>query len=284
MAPVLAALTTAILLGAFAARHFSARSAVLAGMALLATMPMMWRALGDLAPQLVLLPFVILWLLAADRFEATGRWLWIGIAGALLALMIYAHRAGVVMAPVYAAVGAAALMRRNDHVVAVAAFIAGFAIVSAPWAIEWLRDPAVVATAVKAYGLYDADRVNVLQGMREMGSWVGLTARSEVYWDCFNPVLLFFDGVFLFPLAVPLVRGLYHYVAYPRGSVDWMVVGAFVASPFCAALLAQPPVPARLLLMAPVAAIISTRGCYPGAFRTSVAGAPPGSAISATTA
>ena len=113
MAPVLAALTTAILLGAFAARHFSARSAGVAAIALLATMPMMWRALSDAAPQLVLLPFVIFWLLAADRFEATGRWLWIGIAGALLALMIYAHRAGIVMAPVYAAVGGAALMRRN---------------------------------------------------------------------------------------------------------------------------------------------------------------------------
>lgn len=125
----------------------------------------------------------------------------------------------------------------------------------------------------------------MLQGAREITSWVGLTVRSEVYWDCFNPALLFLgrgalaqsvigSTVFLLPFALPLVRGLIAYALHPRSAVDRLVLGSFLAAPAAAALIAQTPAASRLILLAPAAAIIATRGCYPGAFSTTAAGSP----------
>jgi hypothetical protein len=155
-----------------------------------------------------------------------------------------------------------------------AALSAGFVVILAPWLISWWRDPAAIAGLITAYGLFDADRLNLLQGIRDMGSWTSLTVRAEVYWDALNPALLFLDGVMWFPLAVPLVRGLVAYLTSRRGTPDWIVLATFFAAPAAIAVIGQPPVPGRLLLIAPAAAIIATRGCYPGAFKTTVAGSP----------
>ena len=110
----------------------------------------------------------------------------------------------------------------------------------------------------------------LLQGARELTSWIGLTVRSEVYWDSFNPAFLFLGPggliesvlrphVFSLPLIVPLGLGLVAYAKGPNRAADWIVLGALLAAPAAAALLAQPPVAARLLLLAPAVAIIATR-------------------------
>lgn len=273
MLPIAVTIASTMLLAAFAARHFaSARSGALAA-ALFATMPVVWLAARGGAPQVVLLPFILATLFCFDLFYRGEKRAWLLLAGGAAALMLYVHLAGLVMAPVYLAVGALVLLPRQDRTVTIGALVAGFALAASPWAIRWLREPGLLREAINAYGLYDADRFNLLQGMREITSWTGLTVRSEMYWDSFSPAVLFLgagnfqqsligSSVFLLPFAIPLVLGFAAYVLHPRGPVDKLVLGAFVAAPVAAALIAQPS-PPRLVLLAPAAAIIATRGCFP---------------------
>jgi hypothetical protein len=292
--PIVVTLVSMVLLAVFAVRHFASRRAGLIAVVLFAVMPVVWLAAGGGAPQLVLVPFLLAWLVCLDVFLRGGGAIWLAVAGASAAQMIYMHQAGLVMAPVYLAVAATVLLGRRDRIRAIVALAAGFALFALPWAVRAIRDPRPLTNAINAYGLYDAARFNPLQGMRELTSWIGLTVRSEVYWDCFNPALLFLgpgglasslvsSAVFLLPFAIPLVRGLFAYLFHPRDSMDLLVLGAFAAAPAAAALIAQPPSAPRLILLAPVAAIIATRGCYPGAFRTTAAGSPATPRISATT-
>ena len=93
-----------------------------------------------------------------------------------------------------------------------------------PFAIYLVLHPEYWRDRIMAHGLYDAHRYNLLQGAREMFSWVGLTARTEVYYDSFNPALLFLSGggieksltspqVFLLPFAAVIgTYGLLHIV------------------------------------------------------------------------
>ena len=295
MVAILSTLASVVLLAVFSARHFAGLRGGAISVALFAIMPLVWLASGGGAPQVILVPFLLAWLLCADVFVGGGKAIWVAMAGAALAQMIYMHQAGLVMAPVYLGVTAVVLLPRRDRIRALGALAAGFALIALPWAIATLRDPQTLRDAVNAYGLYDANRFNPLQGMRELTSWTGLTVRSEVFWDCFNPALLFLgrgtlaqslmgSSVFLLPFAIPLVRGLIAYVLSPRDAMDWLVLGAFVTAPAAAALIAQTPSAPRLILLAPVAAIIATRGCYPGALSTTAAGSPATPRTSAITA
>lgn len=319
MLPIVTTLAAVILVLGFATRHFASIKAGALASVLFATMPVVWLAFRGGAPQVVLLPFLLASLLLFDLFcRARSRhwlalgngwarrvpapilivtvllldWLhrrgnakWLLLAGATIAPMLYVHLAGVVMAPVYLAVGVLILLPRRDRLTAIGALVAGFVLVAGPFALALLRNPHLLAGPVNAYGLYDANRFNLLQGIRELTSWTGLTVRSEVYWDSFNPAVLFLgsggllqslfgSSVFLLVFAIPLVRGLVAYVFHPRGLMDWLVLATFLAAPAAAALIAQPPVAPRLILLAPAAAIIATRGCYPGARRTTAAASP----------
>ena len=277
MVPIAATIASTVLLAAFAARHFASARAGAIAAALFATMPVVWLAVRGGATQVVLLPFILATLFFFDLFYRDEKWTWLLLAGGAAALMLYVHLAGLVMAPVYLAVGALVLLPRQDRIVTIGALASGFALAALPWAIRWLRDPRLLTEAINAYGLYDADRFTLMQGMREMASWTGLTVRSEMYWDSFNPAVLFLgtgslaqsligSRVFLLPFAVPLVLGLVGYVLHPRGPIDKLVLWVFVAAPVAAALIAQPS-PPRLILLAPAAAIIATRGCFPALAR-----------------
>jgi len=273
MLPIAATIASTVLVAAFAARHFaSIRSAAIAA-ALFATMPVVWLAASGGATQIVLVPFILATLFFFDSFGRDGRRRWLVLAGAAAALMLYVHLAGIVMGAVYLALGAWVLLPRSDRMTTVGALAGGFALAASPWAIRWLRDPQPLRDAINAYGLYDANRFTLMQGFREMASWTGLTVRSEMYWDSFNPAVLFLGSgnlahslvgskVFLLPFALPLVLGLVAYLVHSRGPIDRLVLWAFVAAPAAAALIAQ-PTPPRLILLAPAAAIIATRGCFP---------------------
>jgi hypothetical protein len=285
---------TVVLIALLASRLFVQRGSAAVCAALFLTMPIAWTATQGGAPQIVLVPMLLAWLLSMEQYRRSGT-IWLpGIAGAVLALMPYLHQAGMVMAPIYLAITVLALAVHRARMTAIPAVLAGFAIVVTPWLVSWMRDPSTFAAAVTSYGLYDAGRFNVLQGLREITSWVGLTVRAEVYWEFLNPAMLFLSPepglaalwsapVFFLPFAIPLARGLAAYARGPRDVMAWLLLGAFLAAPAAAALIARPPVAARLILLAPIAALIATRGCYPGAFSTMDERSPATPAISAST-
>jgi hypothetical protein len=98
MPPIVATLTSALLLAAFSARHFSGARSALVCAALYLSMPVVWVSMRGEAPQVVLAPFVAAWLLAVDQYWRSRHARWLGLAGAIPAAMCYMHRAGPLMA------------------------------------------------------------------------------------------------------------------------------------------------------------------------------------------
>lgn len=256
------------------ARLLSSKLYGAAAAAFFASTPLVWLAARAGSEALYQLPIVIGWLVCIDRFRSEPRPLHLAAAGGLLALGLYTHPAAIVTMPVLLALSVVTLTALGGLPVSdrrLGAMLAAFVALAIPFAVYLALHPEHLHDRIMAHGLYDADRYNMLQGLREMFSWVGLTARTEVYYDSFNPALLFLSGggivksitnpqVFLPPFAVVLALGFHRILTHDSPPAAWLAVGGFFAAPIAAALTAQPPVPARLLLMAPCAAIIAAYG------------------------
>jgi hypothetical protein len=226
---------------------------------LFALTPLLWHQLQIEPASLYPLPFVVAWLVATGNIERTAG---SAVAGAALGLGVYTSYAAMVMMPLYLLLTIAVFAyARAVSLRQLAVCASAFAAAAAPLAFTMLRHPETFRNTVNAYHLYDADRFNVLQGIREMTSWVGLTARSEVYYDYFNPVFLFLNGgVLLLPLVVLVPAGLYRILTEDSRPLARLVLGGFIAAPFAASLSAQPPTARRILFLTPFAAIVATYG------------------------
>lgn len=191
--------------------------------------------------------------------------MWAGVvAGAVLGLGLYSSPAAIVMMPVYLALTVAIFAyRRVTSWTQLGVCVAAFAVAAAPLAVSWLRDPGLFRDLINAHHLYDADRFTVLQGIREMASWVGLTARSEVYWDYFNPAFLFLTrGVLLPPLVVLLPAGLFRLLRDEPSPLEQLLLAGFAVAPLAASLSAEPPVPGRIIFLTPFASVIAAIGLH----------------------
>ena len=240
--------------------RFSLIAILPAGLLLLT--PLLWQ-LADSNP-LALLPLlpVTAWLVASALWLQTRALAW-GIAvGVALGLGIYTSPAAIVMMAAFLATTLAILLQ--GRVVPwrqCATCLAAFVLCAAPLFVTWLRDPGVLRLAINSHHLYDADRYNMLQGLREVTSWVGLTARSEVYWDYFNPAFLFLTGGVLFPpLIVLLPVGLFALLREPSTPLTRLWLAGLAVAPLAAALTAEAPIPARAIYLTPFAAIIAAAG------------------------
>ena len=90
---------------------------------------------------------------------------------------------------------------------------------------------------------------------------MGLTARSEVYWDYFNPAFLFLTGSVLFPPVIVLLPlGLFALLREPTTPLTRLWLAGLAVAPLAAALTAEAPIPARALYITPFAAIIAAVG------------------------
>ena len=230
--------------------------------AILASTPLIWRQYQDAPSSLYVLPVIAAWLAAVAYFQATGSPVALPAAGALLGVGVYTSASAAVMMTVYLLLSVAAVPElRRPPFTGLALFVGAFAATAAPFGLSMILHPDRFRDIVNTAHLYDANRFNLLQGIREMASWLGLTVRSEVYWDYFNPAFLFLSrAVLLWPLAVLLPVGLYHVVDGQTTPVARLAVGGFLAAPFAASLSAAPPVPGRILCMTPFAAILAAYG------------------------
>jgi len=240
----------------------SGRSAGFVAATLFLLTPLLWMQARSEPASLIVLPFITGWLLAVSRAQSDGSAAWPAVAGACLGAAIYTSYASVVMMPLFlliaigAAVHARALSARRLGVM-----VAAFAVALIPFAVFLARHPDALHHTVTTFHLYDADRFNLRQGLREMASWIGLTARSEVYYDYFNPAFLFLTGrVLLFPMAVLLPAGLYQIMSCEDTVFARVALGGFLAAPFAASLTAEAPTPRRILFLTPFAAVVATYG------------------------
>lgn len=239
--------------------------------ALFATMPLVVHAVQHSQLFLMPVPFILAWLIAIECDRSAPDSPWMACAGAALGLGLLSHEAAFVMMPALLAltlalaIAAAGFDRRH------AVLIVSFAIAAIPAALFLLLHPTYLTDHIRQRGLFDTGRFTLLQGMREMTSWVGLTARSESHWDYLDPALLFLSrhnirdafrhpDIFLVPFAVCLPFGLYRTAAVAPTLAGWLTLGAFVLAPLAPAIMAERPVAAHALLLAPPAAVIATRG------------------------
>ena len=257
--PLIALVASIALMYVIGVRIFRSVLFGLLNSSIFAATPLLWSQSRNAPASIYALPIIVAWLLAAGQESRVSWW---AMAGGLLGVGVYLSYASAIMMLVYVVVtlvmvGATRAVPNRQLVV----FVVVFALTASPLALYLAWHPANFRAAVMASRLYDANRFNVLQGIREMTSWVGLTARSEVYYDYFDPAFLFLTGrVLLLPLLVLIPFGLYRIVAYESALVARLAVAGYLAAPFAAALTAEAPIPRRILFITPFAAILASYG------------------------
>ncbi len=228
----------------------------------LALTPLLWLQALQAPASVIPIPFVAGWLLAIARGESSRSWRWPALAGACLGLGVYTSYASLVMMPAFLVL--TIIVSISTHAWpwrSLAVMVAVFAVAAGPIVAFLFRHPDLFRNTVNAFHLYDANRFNLRQGLHEMASWVGLTARSEVYYDYFNPAFLFLNGrVLLFPMAVLIPAGLLQVVVSEETLLARLSLAGFLAAPLAASLTAQAPIPGRILFITPFAALVSTYG------------------------
>jgi hypothetical protein len=141
-----------------------------------------------------------------------------------------------------------------------------------PLLLWFIAHPTQYGDQVRMYSVYDASRLNPLQGLKDLLSSTSLTARSDVYWNYFNPSFLFVAGdaglingtrragVVLFPFALWLPLGLYQIATSWPKPINVIVLLGFALSPVAAVLVGEPHRINRALVMLPFAALIAAAG------------------------
>jgi 4-amino-4-deoxy-L-arabinose transferase-like glycosyltransferase len=257
----------------FAARRLlRSGSWALVAAAMLALTPAFFLHSRMAVDPLYIVPFALAWLLWLTRFLDERRPSLLFASTTALGLGVYSYIAALVLMPIYFALTCVIALRRDDGYRTYAVAFAGFVWPMVLLVVWIAAHPSVYAEQVKRYNLYDSARFGPLQGVREIFSYVGLTARSSVYGDYFNPSFLFVAGgsslvnstrqagVFLAPMAVFLPVGIYAVLVPPRARHRVLLVAGLAAAPIAAALVPGAYAVDRVLVMIPFAVLLATIG------------------------
>lgn len=224
--------------------------------------PLIWQLASSHPAALLPLVPVAAWMAGTVKWRESRADGWAIATGAALGLGLYTSLSAIVMMPAYLTITVLIFLQGRVSTWRQAALCKfAFLLCAAPLLVTWLRHPEELRLIINSHHLYDADRFSLRQGAREITSWVGLTARSEVYWDYFNPAFLFLTGGVLFPpLIVLLPAGLFAALRGPSTTLTRLWVAGLAIAPLAAALTAEAPVPARAIYLTPFAAIIAASG------------------------
>jgi 4-amino-4-deoxy-L-arabinose transferase-like glycosyltransferase len=222
--------------------------------------------------QLYPLPFILGWLWCLGRYLDRPHALTLFASTALLGVGVYSYLASVVMMPVYLLATIWALYvsgRRSLHEYGAA--VAGFSLPLFILAYWLVANPTQLTDQLQMYNVYDASRLSPLQGLRRLVNYTSLTSRSGVFYQGFNPSMLFFSGgqslingthragVFLFPVAILLPLGCYVLITRPMTPMQRLVLLGFATAPLAGALVEEITVN-RMLVIVPFAVLLSTYG------------------------
>lgn len=218
------------------------------------------------------LPFVIGWLLCLLTFLERRRLAILFTGTAALGVGFYSYLAAVIMMPVFFMMTCAVLAWRVGRSARMyAAATLGFVLPLLPL-IPWhLRHPAQYVEQLKAYGLYDPARGHPWRGLLALLSYPSVSARASVYYNFFNPSLLFLSGdtsvvnstrhagVFLLPVAALLLFGIHQIVSVRRTAAGIIALVGLALSPLAAVIVGEVMIN-RALIMLPFAALVATYG------------------------
>jgi 4-amino-4-deoxy-L-arabinose transferase-like glycosyltransferase len=218
------------------------------------------------------LPFMLAWLLCLLNFLDSGKPITLFAATTFLGLGFYSYIASVVMMPLYFALTCLVLFLtgRPARSYAVAALGFGWPLL---FLLVWLAGhPGAFADTVQRYALYDAKRLNPIQGLREFLSFPNIDRMASLYWSYLSPAFLFLSGdrammfstrtigVFLLPVAVLLPFGLLRIFKSPYTPVNLLIVAGFFTGPAAAVLGAEDAAVIRAVALLPFGALLATVG------------------------
>jgi len=273
---VLMGLATIVLVYFVAVHIFkNARAAVLAA-ALVALTPAHLIHSRLASDYIYPLPFVMAWLLCLLLFlERNQTWL-LFASTTCLGLGFFSYVASVVMMPLYLGVTCLVLLRERASIRSIAIALAGFA-----WPLLFLvqfllAHPEVVADFQGRYGLGVAagqggSSLNFMGRLTTVVNFSTFAERANLLYDFFSPGFLFVSGgsnimnstresgVFLAPMAVFLLAGLYDAVTHRSRNKTLLVLG-FLSAPVAATIVVENYAIDRALALLPFGALLATLG------------------------
>lgn len=264
----LIAVLNIVLVYLIARQLFAGRRFAIAAAAMLAMTPAHFilsrQALDYICP----LPIVLGWAWLVLTYLRTPRPALLVAAGLLLGVGVYTYISSWLAMPFLAAVMLLITRPRLSVAAAAATGCAAPILLVVPWL--WTH-PEMLTDTIARYRLADAAAP---AGSGSSLAGFNLGERVTVYWDYFNPSFLFFAGgsnptmatggvgVFLLPIAVFLIAGLYA-LARERSATGAVLVTGLVAAPL-PIVLTMPQAPdfsiARAFTLVPFGILIAAAG------------------------
>ena len=217
-------------------------------------------------------PFILAWLLCLAVYrERCQPWLLV-LGTAILGAGFYSYISSIVMMPVYFLLTCLVLFEQDAPRRSYRLAAAGFFPALLPFIVWLARHPSAYGATVEKYGLYDANQLNVVQGLRSAFGFASVAQRLSEYWNFFNPAFLFFGsgtkvmfstnlaGVFLLPLAVFLVSGIVHALKHRDLPINLVVLLGFFTAPLAALIVEEENAIFRALALLPFGVLLATMG------------------------
>src|SRR5207247_1246128 len=124
-------------------------------------------------------------------FSERGRSTTLFASTLFLGLGLFSYSASVVMMPLYLLLTGVLLFLGNRPPRFYAAALAGFCLPLLLLLVPWLaRHPTAMTDTMQRYDLYDAQKLNALQGIRAFLSYPNLDRITSIYWTYFSPSFL----------------------------------------------------------------------------------------------
>lgn len=217
-------------------------------------------------------PFVLAWLLCLVLYDERRR-TWLLVAGAsLLGVGFYSYISSIVMMPLYFGLTCLVLRQQQAPRRLYGVVAAAFLPLLLPFLVWLVRHPNAYGATIVKYGLYDASRLDAVQGLRSFISYESVSDRLSHYWNFFNPSFLFFGsgtklmfstnraGVFLIPLAVFLMVGIWQAFKHRASAINLTLLLGFATAPLAALIVAEENAIFRALLLLPFGVLLATMG------------------------
>lgn len=216
---------------------------------------------------------MLAWLLILLGVRSETQLMRIGSASALLGLGVYSYLGALITMPVCFLLTVATLYgmgfrSRGPYLAAVV----GFVLPTLPFVAWHLLHPDQYGRQMQMYGLNSSAGSALAGASRQSAAFASAIERVAVYWDYFNPSLLFFagdtglingtryTGVLLWPLLILLPAGVYRLAIQQPSPISWLLVASLAAAPLAATVVAERYRINRALVMLPLAALVATAG------------------------
>lgn len=270
---VVVGLVNIFLIYVLASKIFKNKLWGLAASGLLALTPVHFIHSRLLLDNLYIVPFVLFWLIFLFQFKDTHQYRWLIFASLALGIGIHSYHAARIMLPFYLLLTLYFLRKklskdRRIGFMTVGAFLLSV-IPAIPW---WISYPdTLFSDQAKYTGLQTANQ-DLWSAILAIFSPGNIVHRLDVFINYFNPVFLFLrgdaslihstglSGVFLLPIAVFLLFGIYRVLKHEKSWYSRLLVVGFLTAPLAATIAGDHYRISRALVILPFATILSVYG------------------------